>query len=120
MKKILVKLSHTGHTGKAQKRVSWNCHTIGFCLPTKKLQVFTKQNINSRFSVRIIVAGERCNVTGESWKESPRLNNNIVGHQTLAEEFCLVNKEFSDLQCLMNILLTAAEDVKVLLMRFLL
>ena len=54
------------------------------------------------------------------WKESPRLNNNIVGHQTLAEEFCLVNREFSDLQCLMNILLTAAEDVKVLLMRFLL
>ena len=60
MKKILVKLSLTGHTGKAQEMVSWNCHTIGFCLATKKLQVFTKQNINSRFSVRIIVAGERC------------------------------------------------------------
>ena len=119
MKKILVKLSHTGHAGKAQERVSWNCHTIGFCLATKKLQVFTKQNINSWFSVRIIVAGERCWYRRIFGRVS-RLNNNIVGHQTLAEEFFLVNREFSDLQCLMNILLTAAEDVKVLLMRFLL
>ena len=95
MKKILVKLSHTGHAGKAQERVSWNCHTIGFCLATKKLQVFTKQNINSWFSVRIIEAGERCWYRRIFGRVS-RLNNNIVGHQTLAEECLTENSPISN------------------------
>ena len=38
-------------------------------------------------------------------KEAPRLNKIIArAYQTLAGEFCLVNGEFSDLRCLMNIL----------------
>ena len=38
-------------------------------------------------------------------KEAPRLNKIVArAYQTLAGEFCLVNGEFSDLRCLMNIL----------------
>ena len=38
-------------------------------------------------------------------KEASRLNKIIVrGYQTLVGKFCVVNGEFSDLRCLMNIL----------------
>ena len=55
------------------------------------------------FSLRILVAGERCNFTGE-YCESPCLNRKIIviGYRMLAREFCVANGELSDLQCLMN------------------
>ena len=38
-------------------------------------------------------------------KDAPRLNKKIViGYWTLVGEFCIVNREFSDLQYLMNTL----------------
>ena len=38
-------------------------------------------------------------------KDTPHLNKNSpIGYQTLAREFCIVNREFSDLLCLMNTL----------------
>ena len=53
------------------------------------------------FSLKILVAGERFNATGEYFKRGSTSEKILViGHQTLAEEFCLVSGEFSDLQCL--------------------
>ena len=57
------------------------------------------------FSLRILVAGERGNVTEEYFKRGSTSKKNIViGYQMFAGEFCLVNGEFFNLQCLMNTL----------------
>ena len=56
------------------------------------------------FSLRILVAGERCNVTGENiilWMLEWKI---FIGYRTSAGEFCVVNREFSDLRCLLNTL----------------
>ena len=66
------------------------------------------RNTFAGFSLRILVAGERCNVTGKHFeREAPHLRKKkliVIAYQTLTREFCVVNGEFSDLQCLMNTL----------------
>jgi len=60
---------------------------------------------NDWFSLRILVAGERCDVTGEYLKEAPHLNkkyNAVISYWTLVREFCIVNRECSNLCCIMN------------------
>ena len=60
----------------------------------------------SGFSLRILVAGERCNVTGEYFERGSMSGYNIViGYQTFAGELSIVNRIFSDLWCLMNSLI---------------
>ena len=50
------------------------------------------------FSSRILVAGERCNITGEHFERGSTSEKKIIiGYQTLAREFSVVNGEFSDL-----------------------
>ena len=52
----------------------------------------------SRFSLRILVAGETCNVTGEYFEAGSTSKYNIViGYQTFAGELSIINQEFSDL-----------------------
>ena len=52
----------------------------------------------SRFSLRILVAGERCNVTGEYFEGgSTSKYNKVIGYQTFAGELRIINQEFSDL-----------------------
>ena len=59
----------------------------------------------SGFSLRILVAGVRCNIPGEYFENTPCLNKKIViGYLTLAGDFCVVNGEFSNLWCLINTL----------------
>lgn len=56
-------------------------------------------------SLRILVAGVTCNITGEYFKRASHLNKKIVvSYQTLTEYFCVVNGEFSNLWCLINTL----------------
>ena len=56
-------------------------------------------------SVRLLVAGERCNVTEEYFeKASMSVQKEVIGYQTLLREFCTINGEFSELRCLMNTL----------------
>ena len=53
------------------------------------------------FSLKLLVAGERFNATGEYYiRGSTSEKKLVIGHQTLTEEFCIVSGEFSDLQCL--------------------
>ena len=65
----------------------------------------TLYKVDTGFSLRIIivVAGEQCKVGGELLGKSTALSGN---KQNLAGEFCVVDREFSDLQCLMNTLWT--------------
>ena len=50
------------------------------------------------FSLRILVAGERCNITGKYFESGSMLEQKIViGYQMFAGEFFVVNGEFSDL-----------------------
>ena len=50
------------------------------------------------FSLRILVAGERCHVTEKYFKSGSMLEQKIViGYQMFAGEFFVVNEEFSDL-----------------------
>ena len=50
------------------------------------------------FSLRILVAGERCNVTEKYFESGSMLEQKIViGYQMFAGEFFVVNEEFSDL-----------------------
>ena len=52
----------------------------------------------SRFSLRILVAGETCNVTGEYFEGGSMSKYNIViAYQTFAGELSIINQEFSDL-----------------------
>ena len=57
------------------------------------------------FLLRILVAGERCNCTGEYCERDSMSEQKIaIGYCSLAGEFCVVNEEFSDLRCSMNTL----------------
>ena len=58
---------------------------------------------SSGLSLRILVAGERCNVTGEYFERGSTSEFKIViGYRTFAGESCVINGELLDLQCLMN------------------
>ena len=59
-----------------------------------------------RFLLRILVPGERCIFL----ERGPYLSKKIViSYLTLAGELSIVNREFSDFQCLMNTLRDPAE-----------
>ena len=60
-------------------------------------------HVYTGFSLRIVVAGEQCKVTGELLGKSEALSGN---ERNLAREFCIVDGEFSDLLRLMNTLCT--------------
>ena len=52
-----------------------------------------------RFLIRILVAGERCNVTGEYFEKGSTSEQKVViGYRTLAGEFSAVKEEFSYLR----------------------
>ena len=60
---------------------------------------------NPGFSLRILVAGERCCVTGEYFERGSISEYKIVIlYRMFAGESCLVNGELSVLQCLINTL----------------
>ena len=62
-------------------------------------------HIYAGFSLRIQVAEGRRNIAGEYFERGFTSEYKIViGYRTLAREFCIVNGESSDLQCLMNTL----------------
>ena len=62
---------------------------------------------NTRFSLKILVAEKGATLQENILKEAPCLNKKLaLGYLMLAGEFCIVNREFSDLQCLMNTLRT--------------
>ena len=70
----------------------------------------------SRVSPRILVAGERCNFTGEYCERGSMSEHKIViGYHTLNGEFCVVNREFSDLRWLINTLSKAMKLQKFLM-----
>ena len=51
-----------------------------------------------RVLLRILVVGERCNVTGEYFKTgSTSEYKTVIGYRTFAGELCVVNVEFSNL-----------------------
>ena len=59
------------------------------------------------FSLKILVAEKGATLQENILKDAPCLNKNMaLGYGMLAGEFCIVNREFSDLQCLMNTLKT--------------
>ena len=59
----------------------------------------------SGFSLRILVAGERCNITEEYFERGSTSEYKIViGYRMFDGELCIVNGEFPDLRCLMNTL----------------
>ena len=59
------------------------------------------------FSLRILVAGERCKVIGKYFERGSSCEWKIVpGNRTLAGEFFIVNGVFSSLWCLMKILVS--------------
>ena len=63
--------------------------------------------LHSGFSLRILLAGEKCNVTGDySERGSMSESKIVIEYEILAREFCIVSGEFSDLWCLMNTLYT--------------
>ena len=65
--------------------------------------VYSINLYQSGFSLRILVAGERCNVTGEYFERGSTSEYKIViGYRTFAGVSCVVNGEFSDLRCRMN------------------
>ena len=67
--------------------------------------VYSIHLYESGFSLRILVAGERCNVTEEYFERGSTSEYKIaIGYRTFAGELCVVNGEFSDLRCRMNIL----------------
>ena len=58
-----------------------------------------------RVLLRILVVGERCNVTGEYFKRgSTSEYKTVIGYWTFARELCIVNREFSNRWCPMNTL----------------
>ena len=64
-----------------------------------------KENMNTGFSLRILVARERCNITGEYFERGSTSEQKIViGYWAFARDFYEVNEEFHDLWCRMNTL----------------
>ena len=57
------------------------------------------------FLLRILVAGERCNITEVYFERGSTSEYKIViGYRMFASELCIVNREFTDLRCLMHTL----------------
>ena len=70
--------------------------------------VYSKHLHESGFSLRILVEGERCNVTEEYFESGSKSEYKIViGYRTFVGELCIVNGEFPDLRCQMNTLYKA-------------
>jgi len=70
--------------------------------------VYSIHLYESGVSLRILVAGERCNVTGEYFERGSTFQYIIViGYRTFAGELSVINGEFSDLRCRMNTLYKA-------------
>ena len=70
--------------------------------------VYSIHLYQSGFSLRILVAGERCNVTGEYFERGSTSEYKIViGYRTFAGESCIVNGELSDRRSQMNTLYKA-------------
>ena len=62
---------------------------------------------NTWFSLKILVVEKGANLQENILKEAPCLNKKMaLGYGMLTGEFCIINREFSDLQCLMNTLRT--------------
>lgn len=67
-------------------------HTIKFCFDHCNDDI-------TGFSLRNLVAGESCNFIGEYCERGSTSEYRIlIGYRTLAGEFCVVNREFSDLR----------------------
>ena len=62
---------------------------------------------NTWFSLKILVVEKGATLQENILKEAPCLNKKMaLGYGMLTGEFCIINREFSDLQCLMNTLRT--------------
>ena len=62
---------------------------------------------NTWFSLKILVVEKGATLQENILKEAPCLNKKMaLGYGMLTTEFCIINREFSDLQCLMNTLRT--------------
>ena len=62
------------------------------------LIIYVSYTIVIKVPLRILVTGERCNVTGEYFEGGSTSKYNIViGYQTFAGELSKINQEFSDL-----------------------
>ena len=58
---------------------------------------------NTWFSLKILVVKKGATLQENILKEAPCLNKKMaLGYGMLTGEFCMINREFSDLQCLMN------------------
>ena len=58
---------------------------------------------NTWFSLKILVVEKGATLQENILKEAPCLNKKMaLGYGMLTGEFCMINREFSDLQCLMN------------------
>ena len=67
--------------------------------------VFSIRLYESGFSLRILVAGERCNITEEYFERGSTSEYKIViGYRMFAGESCIVNREFYDHRCRMTTL----------------
>ena len=67
--------------------------------------VYSVHLCESGFSLRILVAGERRNFTGEYFERgSTSEYKTVIGYRTFAGEPCVVNGKFSVLRCRVNTL----------------
>ena len=78
-----------------------------FGIPRKSLSLPFEASLGELISIlpgfllRILVAGERCNVTGEYFEKGSTTEYIVViGYRTIAVKFSAVNGEFSNLRCL--------------------
>ena len=78
--------------GRTLYEVLHGVHTIKFCFDHCNDEI-------TGFSLRNLVAGESCNFIGEYCERGSTSEYKIlIGYRTLAGEFCVVNREFSDLR----------------------
>jgi len=65
---------------------------------TTEFHIIKNQTQVSGFSLRILVAGERFNITEEYFERGSTSEYKIViGYQMFDRELCIVNREFPDL-----------------------
>ena len=97
--------------GKNNTKLSWNCDSdkdkgkYNGKILTEYGSLFNAWK--DWFSLRILIAGERRDVTGDYLKEAPHLNKKydvVISYWTLVREFCMVNGKCSNLCCIMNTL----------------
>ena len=71
-------------------------------------------NNSAGLSLRILVQGETCNITGEHFERGSSSEWKIfTGYWTSAAEFFMINEEFSDLWCLKNNLNSASQTARI-------